>query len=120
LELSQLSVQLHSKEKIMQTMAGTLMPEQQALILQQQQPLIDALRANGGGAMAFNPAATTGVQGVAGGGNGMSQFASNALGGAVNGILKQGVGNFNTANQYGTTPFSQQTNMLQAQDAAFL
>ena len=107
-----------SKEKIMQTMAGTLMPEEQARILQQQQPLIDALRANGGGAMAFNPAATAGVQG----GQmpqGTDQFG-NALGQALGqggSYLKQ---NFATANQYGTNPLSQQTNMLQAQDAAFL
>ena len=99
-------------------MAGKLMPEEQARILQQQQPLIDALRANGGGAMAFNPSANTGVQG----GQmpqGTDQFG-NVLGQALGqggSYLKQ---NFATANQYGTNPLSQQTNMLQAQDAAFL
>lgn len=100
----------------MQTMAGTLMPEQQALILQQQQPLIDALRANGSGAMAFNPAATTGLQSS----GGMQGFGSEAVNRAAMAGLKQLGGNFSTAKQYGTNPLSQQTNMLQAQDAAFL
>jgi hypothetical protein len=107
-----------SEEKIMQTMAGTLMPEEQARILQQQQPLIDALRANGGGALAFNPAATAGVQG------GQTTQGTDQFGNALGQLLGQGGSylkqNFNTANQYGTNPLSQQTNMLQAQDAAFL
>lgn len=103
----------------MQTMAGTLMPEEQARILQQQQPLIDALRANGGGAMAFNPSANAGVQGGQ-----MPQSTSDQLGSILGQALGKGGGylkqNFATANQYGTNPLSQQTNMLQAQDAAFL
>lgn len=101
----------------MQTMAGTLMPEEQALILQQQQPLIDALRANGGGAMGFNPSSQAFQGGNSGG---MQGFAKDAVGNAAMGALNAVKGNFATANQYGTNPFSQQTGMLQAQDAAFL
>ena len=70
----------------MQTMAGTLMPEEQARILQQQQPLIDALRGGGGGALAFNPSANTGFQGGQGmqGGNQLDAFKTGqSLGGAI-------------------------------------
>lgn len=100
----------------MTTMAGTLTPEEQVRIQQMQQPLIDALRA--GGSMAFDPNATVGVQGGQSS-QGTDQFG-NALGSALGKGGQWAGQNFATANQYGTNPFSEQTNMLQAQDAAFL
>ena len=50
-------------------------------------------------------------QAAGGGMDQLAQLLGNGLG--------QGAGNIGTAMQYGTNPFSQQTNMLAAQDAAF-
>ena len=91
-------------------MSGTLSPEQ----MQQQgmqQAMIDALRQQ--------PQQVAPQQGVrqvvsAGGlGDGMDT-------GLIGGALRKAGNNIGTAAQYGTNPFSQQTNMLAAQDAAFL
>lgn len=48
-------------------------------------------------------------------GDGLTQGGIGAMGGALRGMGQ----NIGTAAQYGTNPFSQQTNMLAAQDAAF-
>lgn len=91
-------------------MSGTLSPEQ----MQQQgmqQAMIDALRQQ--------PQQVAPQQGArqvasAGGlGDGMDA-------GLIGGALRKVGNNIGTAAQYGTNPFSQQTNMLAAQDAAFL
>lgn len=90
-------------------MSGTLSPEQ----MQQQgmqQAMIDALRQQ--------PQQVAPQQGarqvVSAGGLGDGMDA-----GMIGGALRKAGNNIGTAAQYGTNPFSQQTNMLAAQDAAF-
>ena len=90
-------------------MPGTLAPEQVGQ-QQQQQMLIDALR-NGIGQQAA-PTQAGKVQSAGYVGQGMDP---SAIGGAFGKVGN----NLGTAAQYGTNPFSQQTNMLAAQDAAF-
>ena len=91
-------------------MAGTLTPEQMTAS-PQQQAIIDALR-GGTGSQQFNPSATTGVQGSSQGFQ-MSQPGMSTIGDGLN----YGMNNIATANRYGTDIGSQQTGMLQAQDA---
>lgn len=95
----------------MNYMAGTLSPEQMA----QMQMLSQALRGGGSGGQqsAFNPAKRNQVQDT--GAFEMGAGGISALGGKLGGAI----GNIGTAMNYGTTPFSQQTNMLQAQNAGF-
>ena len=95
----------------MNTMTGTLSPDQ----MMQQQRLVEALRApqvqqmahtqSHGGQLAAVPQAASWASPV-----------GQALGNVGNSALF----NVQPANKYGTSPFSQQTDMLAAQDAAFL
>ena len=92
-------------------MSGTLSPEQ----MQQQgmqQAMIDALRNSGPQQVAPQQGAR---QVVSAGGLGAGMDT-----GLIGGALRKAGNNIGTAAQYGTNPFSQQTNMLAAQDAAFL
>lgn len=96
-------------------MLGTASPEEMAQ-QQQQQALVDALRQQS----TFNPAQAQQLapqQAPAG-------DASGGLAGGLGNMVGQGANwlgnNMSTANKYGTNVGSQQTNMLQAQDAAFL
>ena len=94
-----------------QAMPGTLLPQQ----MQQQgmqQALIEALR---GAPQSAAPAQQGGVTSAGAITDGLN---TDALAGGI----KKGIdwlGNGSTARQYGTIPFSQQTNMLALQDAAF-
>ena len=98
----------------MNVMAGTMTPEQMAM----QQRIVEALRAPQVQQMAQAQAAQTGSQSPASGqmGQAVSDFAS-PIGKALGGYVGN---NLSTSMKYGTNPFSQQTNMLAAQDAAFL
>lgn len=94
----------------MENMPGTLSPEEMAKL----QMFADALRAPGIQQSSFNPAQ----------GGGMQTPQANPMGGFSSGMqlgkgLQPGVSNIGTALKYDTTPFSQQTNMLAAQDAGF-
>ncbi len=93
----------------MNYMAGTLSPEE-AQQMQMQQAMVDALRQQ----PTMQQAAPQQGQVVSAGalGDGMN---TDMIGGA----LRKGGQNIGTAMDYGTNPFSQQTNMLAAQDAAF-
>jgi len=100
----------------MDWMAGTLSPEQMAQQNRQQQALVEALRQ----ASTFDPNNAGGQQlvqssGAAGGDN--TAGGADALGGMLGKGLGYGVDNIATANRYGTNVGSQQTGMLQAQDA---
>ena len=96
----------------MNWMSGTLSPEQMAAQMQQQQALTNALRQTG----SFNPNGTPQQQQLAQGGQ-QGGDPSGGLAGGLGSLVGQGAGNVGTAMQYGTNPFSQQTNMLQAQNA---
>ena len=95
----------------MNTMTGTLSPDQ----MMQQQRLVEALRApqvqqmaqaqSHGGQLAAAPQSANWAAPV---GQALGNMGNNAL------------FNMQTANKYGTNPFSQQTDMLAAQDAAFV
>ena len=96
-------------------MLGTASPEEMAQ-QRQQQMLVDALRQQS----TFNPAQGQQMapqQAPAG-------DANSGLAGGLGNMVGQGAnwlnGNVGTANKYGTNIGAQQTNMLQAQDAAFL
>ena len=94
-------------------MAGTLLPQQQQ---QQgmQQALIEALR--GQQQQQAAPAQQGRVVSANADPSGMNTNAiGQVLGDGISGIGN----NLSTAKTYGTNPFSQQTNMLAAQDAAF-
>ena len=93
----------------MNTMAGTLAPEQMAQ-QQRQQMMVDALRAS-----TRSPAAQRAGNVVSANGGVADSFNTNALGGALGNLG----GNLGAAFKYDTNPFSQQTAMLRAQDAGF-
>jgi len=95
----------------MDWMAGTYSPETMAE-LNQQQALVDALRQTS----SFNPNGILQQQQLAQGGQ-QGGDPSGGLAGGLGSLVGQGAGNVGTAMQYGTNPFSQQTNMLQAQNA---
>jgi len=95
----------------MDWMAGTYSPEMMAE-LNQQQALVDALRQTS----SFNPNGIPQQQQLAQGGQ-QGGDPSGGLAGGLGSLIGQGAGNVGTAMQYGTNPFSQQTNMLQAQNA---
>lgn len=101
----------------MDWMTGTRSPEQMAE-LDQQQALVEALRQTS----SFNPNGTQQQQQLAQGGQ-QGGDPSGGLAGGLGNLAGQGAnwigGNLSTASQYGTNPFSQQTNMLQAQNAGF-
>jgi hypothetical protein len=96
----------------MEYMPGTLSPEEMA----QMQMFAEALRAPGVQQSSFNPSA------------GGLQMPQQNVGNAFAGGVQMGKPfavtptdyNRQIANQYGTTAGSQQTNILAAQDAAFL
>ena len=98
----------------MNAMAGTMTPEQMAM----QQQLAEVLRAPQVQQIAQAQAAQTGSQSPASGqmGQAVSDFAS-PIGKALGGYVGNNLG---ASMKYGTNPFSQQTNMLAAQDAAFV
>ena len=98
----------------MDAMAGTMTPERMAM----QQQLAEVLRAPQVQRIAQAQAAQTGSQSPASGqmGQAVSDFAS-PIGKALGGYVGNNLG---ASMKYGTSPFSQQTNMLAAQDAAFL
>ena len=98
----------------MDAMAGTMTPERMAM----QQQLAEVLRAPQVQRIAQAQAAQTGSQSPASGqmGQAVSDFAS-PIGKALGGYVGNNLG---ASMKYGTNPFSQQTNMLAAQDAAFL
>lgn len=99
----------------MEWMAGTYSPEMMAQ-QNQQQMLVDALRQTS----SFNPNGTPQQQQLAQGGQ-QGGDPSGGLASGLGSLAGQGAGwvggNLGTASQYGTNPFSQQTNMLQAQSA---
>ena len=93
-------------------MPGTLLPQQQQQQQSEQQAIIEALR----GTQQTAPA----QQGrVVSANADLGGLNTDAFGRALGGSL-EGVGNnLRAAGTYGTNPFSQQTNMLAMQDAAF-
>lgn len=99
----------------MEWMEGTLSPEQMAAQQQQQQMLVDALRQT----PMFDPNNAEGQQVVQAGGAGGD--STGGMAGGLGDLLGNGLtsmaGNVGTANRYGTNIGSQQTGMLQAQDA---
>ena len=96
-------------------MAGTLLPQQQQQQQGMQQALIEALR--GQQQQQAAPVQQGRVVGANADPSGLNAGAiGQALGNGISGIGN----NLRTASTYGTNPFSQQTNMLAAQDAAFL
>jgi len=95
----------------MNWMSGTLSPEQMAAQMQQQQALTDALRQTS----SFNPNGIPQQQQLAQGGQQGGQ--PNGMGTLLGKGLNYGAGNIATANRYGTNIGSEQTGMLQAQDA---
>ena len=93
-------------------------PEQRTPEQRQQDAIVEALRGMGG-QQQMAPAQAGNV--VSANANG-SGFAQGAQLGQSLGQLGQGLNNqynFGTAMQYGTTPGSQQTSMLAAQNAGF-
>ena len=97
-------------------MPGTVDPNMQAP-MPGQDALVQALRGFGGGGGA--PAQYGNVQSAGYIGQGMNADAiGKALGQGVSGLGNM-FNNIGTAQQYGTNPFSQQTNMLAAQNAGF-
>lgn len=89
-------------------MAGTQTPEQM-----QMKALIESLRQP---AQQLQPMAPQQNQAVSA--NPESSDMAPVLG-QLGGLVNSGLQNIGTAFQYGASPFSQQTNMLAAQDAAF-
>jgi hypothetical protein len=98
----------------MDWMAGTYSPEMMAE-LNQQQALVEALRQTS----SFNPNGIPQQQQLAQGGQqgGQSNGLVSGMGTMLGKGLNYGAGNIATANRYGTNIGSEQTGMLQAQDA---
>ena len=92
-----------------QTMPGTLSPEQMRV-----KAMIEALRQPAQQMQAAPQQQGQVVSAHPDYGNSMD-----VIGQQLGTALGKGVQSIGTAMQYGTTPFSQQTNMLAAQDAAF-
>ena len=94
-------------------------PQQKTPEQKQQDALIEALRGMGGQQAAATPTMAGNVVNANGGQGGMQsgvELGQNlgTIGNSLNNKF-----NFGTALQYGTTPGSQQTAMLAAQDAGF-